>query len=309
MKQFLKTILLYAVVVATITVSVNAVYIQKKSDDTQKFKDVPYGIQISNFGSSHGRDGFNYSDVDNAVCFNFALSSQTPSYDLRIMKHYISRLESGGVVFLPVSYFSFFGPDEVEQDNFLSKNKRYYSFLPKGLIKEYDPTTMFFERYFPALATNGTGLFGILLLPSSEKSSWDSETNPTDAPSHALGRYQSHVVDRLDKAGNRIYNQNEISAFYEMIQLCKDNNIEPILITVPYLSEYQNTLQQNDPALFDNFHELVSEIQASTGVRYYDYSADERFSSRYDLFINTDHLNREGARQFTNILIEETLGK
>lgn len=308
MKRFLKTILLYAVVVAAITVSVNAVYMQKRSHDAKKFEDVPYGIQIANFGSSHGLNGFNYSDADNVVCFNFALNSQIPSYDLRIMKHYISRLESGGVVFLPISYFSLFGLDEVEQDNFLSKNKRYYSFLPKELIKEYDPATMFFEGYFPALATNGLGLFITLFLPSVENDG-AAEAPPQEAAQHALTRYQCHIKDLLDKDGHRIYNQEEISAVYEIIQLCRENSIEPILITTPYLSEYPNAVRENDPTFFQDFYGLIAEIQTKTGVRYYDYSLDERFSSSYHLFFDSDHMNREGARQFTNILIEETLGK
>ena len=94
-----------------------------------------------------------------------------------------------------------------------------------------------------------------------------------------------------------------------MIQLCRDKDIEPILVTTPYLAEYPNAAKENDPSFFNDFYGVIAEIQANTGVRYYDYSSDERFSSRYDLFINTDHLNREGARQFTNILMEEVLGK
>ena len=308
MKRFLKTILLYAVIVAAITVSVNAVYMQKRSNEAKKFENVPYGIQIANFGSSHGRDGFNYSDTEYSVYFNFALSSQLPSYDLRILKHYIDHIENGGFIFLPISYFSFFGYSETDQDDFLSKNKRYYSFLPKELIKEYDPITKFFECYFPAIATDGVDLFTTLFYHTSEDNR-DAEFVQTNASKHALSRYLSHVKNHLDIDGNRLYNQEEISAIYEIIQLCRERNIEPILVITPYLSEYPLTVRENDPDFFQDFYGVISEIQANTGVLYYDYSADERFSSRYDLFINTDHLNREGARQFTNILIEETLGK
>lgn len=42
---------------------------------------------------------------------------------------------------------------------------------------------------------------------------------------------------------------------------------------------------------------------------FYDYAFDERFSNSYNLFFNSDHLNKEGARLFTNILMDETVNQ
>ena len=43
------------------------------------------------------------------------------------------------------------------------------------------------------------------------------------------------------------------------------------------------------------------------GVEYYDYSLDKRFSRRYDLFMNGDHLNEDQARMFVDVLYEEII--
>jgi hypothetical protein len=48
-------------------------------------------------------------------------------------------------------------------------------------------------------------------------------------------------------------------------------------------------------------------VVENTGARYFDYSLDSRFSNRYDWFMNGDHMNREGAREFVDILNNEII--
>lgn len=305
MKSFLKTVLLYVGVLTILTALINYVYITRCESTTKKYKDVPYEIQICNFGSSHGLNGFNYIDQKEHICFNFALASQYPSYDYRILKYYSNHLNNeGGIVFLPISYFSLFGPRQEMTADFESKNRRYYDFLPAELIKQYNVKTKFFECYFPSLIANEK-LFTSLY--PKDDDDWSMITTPEQAESYAPLRYQTHVKECIDKDGRRIYNHEEIYAVYEMIELCRSHNQELILITTPYLHEYPDFIKRNDPDFFEDFYALISEIQANTGVRYYDFSTDDRFSHNYKLFMNVDHLNREGARLFTNILIQESL--
>lgn len=46
-------------------------------------------------------------------------------------------------------------------------------------------------------------------------------------------------------------------------------------------------------------------VCTQTGVEYRDFSRDERFKN-HELFRDADHLNDNGARAFTNIIIQET---
>jgi hypothetical protein len=41
------------------------------------------------------------------------------------------------------------------------------------------------------------------------------------------------------------------------------------------------------------------------GVSFTDFSRDQRFSGRDDLFIDSDHLNQTGRRLFTGIVVEQ----
>lgn len=136
---------------------VNAIFIYTSygknydGDYTDKFMEMEYGIQISNTGSSHGLRDFKYDDIKNYKCFNFALVSQSLSYDYELVSYYSDRLEDGGVMLIPISYFSFFGTDEMGDEDFKAKDKRYYKILPRDRIKGYDLKTDIFTKYLPAL--------------------------------------------------------------------------------------------------------------------------------------------------------------
>lgn len=104
-----------------------------------------------------------------------------------------------------------------------------------------------------------------------------------------------------------MFNEEEIDALYNMINLCNQIDATPILITTPFLSEYKNYASEKDPNLLRDFYGIISNVQQKTGVKYIDYSNDDRFTNKYNLFFNTDHLNRYGAKKFTKVLLEGTL--
>ena len=89
-----------------------------------------------------------------------------------------------------------------------------------------------------------------------------------------------------------------------MILLCREIGAVPVLITTPYLEEYLEEINANAPDFDEEFSAILSPILTETGTVYMDYSADLHFTTRKDLFMNADHLNKEGARQFTNLLLE-----
>ncbi len=310
MKRFLKTILIYAAVLSGLTLIVNQMYYirhTKPNNNTVKFSSVPYGIEICNLGSSHGLNGFNYVGTDK-VCFNFALGSQRLCYDSRLLRYYLSHLSENAVVFIPVSYFSFFGPEEEERPDFASKNRRYYDFLPGEYIIGYSIKEKIRECWLPALAfTADERLFDALFPHAAHTDNWSRTVSPEDAAKDGEKRYVDHVKNNLGADEKRLYNGGDISSLYEMISLCREKGIEPILVTTPYLSEYPDAIRESDPGFFTDFYAVIDEVQERTGIRYFDYSMDARFQSAYSLFMNVDHLNREGAKLFTDILIREAL--
>lgn len=276
-------------------------------DHTNKFKNVPDNIQICNLGSSHGLYGYNYEDIDEEyICFNFALVSQTLSYDYRILKNYQDKIGDGTVVFITISYFSFFGNSEIEDKDFESKNQRYYKFLPANLIKEYNFSTDLYVAKFPSVS-NSEKLINVFLGNSKDETEeyWYRTADTIDVDADANAAYERHLREnKLDENGNRIINQEEIDSLYAIINLCKSKGATPVLVTTPYLIEYTNDVKLESPDFYNDFYNIINKVTALTGVSYYDFAMDERFVYDYSLFINADHLNKEGARKFVNILIE-----
>lgn len=312
MKKFLIKVSIFILIILTITCLINFKYIKlNKTDvyDTKKFDNIPLLISICNFGSSHGQCGFNYEDVINQKCFNFALSGQFLSYDRRIFDYYKDHIRDGAVIFIPVSYHSLFGNDERTEPDFIDKNKCYYNILPSYMIKNYDLKTNIYMKYFPSLCDK-RGLLNVLMGKTKSKLSeiWQKTAENIDVKKDAEYKYNHHLIfNKLDENGNRIINYEEIDALKYMIKACKSIKASPILITTPFLHEYTDIINKNDSNFYKDFYGLIDKIVNETDVIYYDYSHDERFNNSYNLFMDSDHLNKEGARQFTNIIMNEVL--
>lgn len=315
MKKLIKKLLIFIITVLLIAETVNFAYMKRREPDpdgTNKFSSIPDKIQICNFGTSYG-GRFNYKDLENEYdCFNFALSSQSPSYDYRLFQYYGDHIVDGAVVFIPIAYFSLFGIEETRREDFLSKNGRYYSILPPSLIKEYDYRAGVYARYFPALTAN-TGKLIVTLLGETvrdnfeeyEKVTTDIEVGKTVKARvyHLLGDERVYY----DTDGNRIENREEIGALYALIRGCQEKGAIPILITTPHLHEFTDAVREVAEDFYDQFYAIIDEVVRDTGVDFYDYAFDERFVSEYSLFSDSDHLNKEGGRVFVDILMQETV--
>ena len=311
MKRFIAKILVFILIVGVISVIINFVYMKRDHSDPQnirKFQNIPSSIMVCNFGSSHGLYGFNYEDYRDVDCFNFALSSQVLSYDKRVFDEYKDNIANGAVVFIPVSYFSLYGNPETTDEGFLNKNKRYYQILPSEMIKEYDLKTDIYAN-FPSLSA-GVSLIKVLFYGRADtnEDTWTKVASDIDVKDDAEKACERHIIsNKLDENGKRILNQEEIGALKYLIGACYKNRYTPILVTTPYLSEYTDAIKNKDPDFLKGFYQQIDEIVEETGVSYYDYGFDDRFTSNYDWFMNSDHLNKEGARQFVNILMDEVV--
>lgn len=309
MKKFVLKILVYALCVSLFTLGVNRWYKNNNSDkdNTRKFQTIPENIQICNLGSSHGLYGFCYEDYDGQyTCFNFGMSEQRLSYDFRLLQNYRQHLQEGAVVFIPVSHFSLFGISEESSPSFAAKNKRYYKILPKELVKAYHWDTALYTKYLPVLSAYEDIFRSAIPIKEAESTDWERKASDIDLGKNVLSASEKYVItNQLDENGNRIYNQQEIDALYQIIALCRETNTRPILVTTPYLSEYSEAVRRAAPNFAEDFYGLLEEVTARTGAEYYDYSSDERFLGHYELFMDGDHLNRDGAKKFTNILMQE----
>lgn len=312
MKKVAKILIIYTVVISLIVGGLNFVYMRFMSveEDIRKFQNVPNHIKICNFGSSHGINSFNYENV-NQTSFNFALSAQYPIYDERVLGQYFNCIDENATVYLVVSYFSLYGIPEEDRDIFESKNKRYYHILSKDRIIQYSLKTDVYERYLPILTADEKIFENYFKNQTSDQDANKSKKTVKKDYQYfkndAQEKYQHHMIDdKLDEQGNLIINNEEIDAIYRMIELCRSKNIRAIMVTTPYTQEYRQEIEEKDSQFLQEFNSLVNEIASRTNTQYLDYSADERFQNNHELFIDSDHLNTKGAKQFTQILLDET---
>ena len=47
---------------------------------------------------------------------------------------------------------------------------------------------------------------------------------------------------------------------YDIIKLCRDHGLTPVLITTPMLSEYTDAVTENDPEFFGDFYGVIDEV-------------------------------------------------
>lgn len=303
MKKFIIKNILFACIIVTIIEICNWGYMRQDPYGTKQYKNMPDKIDVCNFGSSHSRCAFNYEDVENDIgCVNFGNTSQSHIYDYLILQAYQDQLADGGLAFITVSYHDFLGYDEIDDANFKSKNLRYYTFLPKEYIREYDSKTALGMKFTPCLFSDSLKHIIIGLLNYHPIITWEIQTTKEEVSEKAQLVAQSHIV-KFDENGNRVYNQQEIDSLYKIIELCKSKNVTPVLITTPLTKEYTDAIKSLDLDYYNEFHEIIEKIQADTQVEYLDFSEDKRFCEKYEWFIDCHHLNKFGAREFTNILL------
>lgn len=314
MKKFLAKFSVFCLILCVVVLVINIIYIKKteinynkiSNASYEKFETIPYNIEICNFGSSHGANDFYYDNIQNEyTCFNFALPSQTLSYDYRILECYKDHISKDALIFITVSYMSLYGIDETLYDDFYSKNKRYYHFLPKEYIKEYDFKTNVFEIYLPVLVQYDK-LVPSLMGDDDTLNDLERTANEIDMDRYVTEAYKRHLItNKIDNQGKRIVNGEFVESLCEMIDLCREIDAKPVLITTPYLREYTDIIEETSPTFFEEFYGLVNDIVKEKNVPYYDYAFDSRFMDDYSLFKDADHLNKEGALKFVDILMQE----
>lgn len=271
--------------------------------DAQKFKymdSVYNNIQISNIGSSHGEYGFYYEAMTKELgyeCFNFAMASQTYNYDYALLSMYKDHFAKDSILFIPVSYFSFNNEvtNETEQQSLSAK---YYTFLSPKYIPDYDPYVDIVTHHLPIL-TAGEDLAKIFpkLSLKAFAALGDNVPDANEFYQKALSRYQRHF-DNKDKN----FLDERIDNLYDILALCKENGITPVMITTPYTRFYSDMV---DEEFESEFYHIIYRIAEETGTPYYNYSEDERFTGHLEYFSDADHLNNEGANLFMEIIQKE----
>ncbi|MGL4999401.1 MAG: hypothetical protein ACRC5T_10575 [Cetobacterium sp.] len=275
-----------------------------KVDENNRFLRVPKNLKIINLGSSHGQYGFVYPKESNG--YNLGVSSQPFFYDEAILKKYKSNLQSGGVVLIPVSIFSFYMGDEINEFS-----EGYYSFLDYKEIYEGNKNQQELKKNFPLLY-NGNDLRAVIKYFITNISKGDFTPKEPIHPKNLtleekIVEADTTTARHLGVSDNKLNQPFEIAVnqVKDIITICKENNLIPILVTTPQTYLYNDRIGEKNYE--ERIYSKIKKVNESfqNELIYLDYSHDKRFENNLDLFADDDHLNRKGAEIFTKIVLED----
>ena len=283
----------------------NTNYFKNQFIQVEKFKNVPYNLEIINTGSSYAKYGFDY-DYTSLKGFNFGLQPQSLSYDFKILKQYTPNLKKDCIILitLPDLVFGFL---DYDNDN---NNTKYYNFLDTKEIIHYSKFKYLTRIIFPIIAAKRNIRY-ILKDVKKDDSFNQSENLMTeeqvekDALLRVEGWKKQFGLDSTITCNYPKELKNMFSVTTEllskMIDYCLDNELKPVLI-IPPTSKIINDMLSNkfmEECLYNNIKN--SNIK---GVPVLDYLYDERFED-YKLYINSDMLNKTGREKLTKTVIDD----
>lgn len=320
MKKFLVKVFILAAIVSTLLLCVNFLYVNtayyKNLNDMRKFSEVPEHIDVVNFGASHSACAFNWSGYTQFAGTNMALGSQTLVYDEALFRYYFDCLDENSTVLLEVMFKSLY---EKEQDTppYGTNITRYYQVLPKDFIRQWNLPDAVKYGYLPVLGNRQEAVANII----SEWFGGDGSAGElerqqqtgqvlTGEPTRVLDGWEEEAMNAEGKrraesfmaqSGNQEHGE-QYEALIRIIEKCKENNIQVILVTAPTLPCFYTGY---DKEFMDRFYQDMEEISQKYDIPYLDYTGDERFLADYRWYSDTDHLNGYGSRYFTQEFLKD----
>lgn len=229
-------------------------------------------IKNFNLGSSHSLCAF-ASNLSNNT--NLAENSQTFYYDYKVLNTYYDKIETGGICFLGISYFSFASKEYwLETDLF-----KYYKLLKIADFSGKAKIECLIYKYFP------------LIWSIYKKIKKERKIDE-------IKKYQGHVK-KLRENRNLEWN---LEIMNNIIKKCKEKSVKVILFTTPFEKEYNNYFDEN--LLANNFYKIIDKLKKEHDIIYLDFSKDYLNYNSND-FRDLDHLSKLGSQKFLEQMKKE----
>ena len=299
MKRFFVKLILIVVPFVLLLFVLNSAYKKsfywKARREQSKFLYVPDNIQLANIGSSQGICSFNYEDISDYKCFNFAVTWQHNRYNYYVLKQYVNKFAPEAVLLIPISYFDI---TRIEKDVY----ERYYGILDRVNFPEWDFKEHLQREVFPFFSTKEvwkrlrmTEQNSPLLVPPRVP------IPEEELQMQAQGTFFTWTEATEAEQGEKGFEYN-IKMLSSIIELCREHKIIPVLVSTPQIDELNILYTQTD--FFDTFYRFTDELKNKyPGLLYLDYSHNKEYSADSSLFGDVAHLNVYGAKEFTSQIV------
>lgn len=267
---------------------------RERNEETDKYRNMPETVTFAVFGPSHARDAFRAEDWGEGF-FNFAMSSQTPQYDLMLMREFSDKIAPGATVVLTVTHTSLLQKEK--EADFAVKQERYYRILSPENIVDCDLARWYLARFSPLLTTDVRDVLGAFLRPEALQPSSDElygkqTLTQAELPAERERVKRDHLRPEAADLTDRFPQEPAVE---EMLSLCRERGWKPVLVIVPYLRLYNECFPDD---VREATQDRVRSMAEAYGVPWLDCSQDADFAENFDYFKNIDHLNIAGANAF-----------
>ena len=230
---------------------------------------------------------------------NLANLNQDLTYDHRLLFHYIDSMPKLRRVFVTFTYFTLGyaleNTEEIWRSWFYERVWKLERTSPERNLKSYSWVALYQPRTALNFARNGFQNSAEQALSSTGFQSMDS--NRVFTPSLLSGKNAvdyHHGFFRFSSV-----EENKVRVF-EMAQLCRDRDIELIILLPPLHKTYRdqtlNWINGLNKKLLQNLREVKK-------VRVLDFSAHSAFEDA--CFFDEFHLNHRGAIQMSKLIHQE----
>lgn len=298
----------------------NDYYYMDVYGEVDAMKNVPYGITMVNFGTSHGLAAFQYpEDNSGEIRYNLALSGEDIYHDFQTLKQFTDHLAEGCIVALPTSYFSFCMSTDTPSQ------KRYYLYLDKEYIRDFSYETLINAKYLPVLRSGEFIIKNLIndqdidvggMMMNDGNNSENSQSGVLTVSAKAVEEQGDNIsaLQKMDEelayhAKGRVvswrsgymitgrkYMAENTEILAEMVEYCYNHGFKPVLVTTPIYKALNNEF--SDEELKECYFNNIDKVVEKTGVPYLNLSHDEVLSGNAEFFGNSDHMSDLGAEMF-----------
>ena len=312
-------VLLFVVIVLIALVVLNCLYkrtnaYRNQFVDIAKFKKLvtikDQSLDVVVLGSNAPKFAFDFSEIKDCACMNWAIGPETFEYDLIILKKFAYKLKHGAAVIWPVCPGKFF------LDKFKNKSEfvKYYRLLNRDEFPDYSKRQYITEYKYPLIfhpkrlkrllkdTKTDTRLaldFNPMGIKEIEKDAswwihgcWNPEFN-----------IDIENMVPLSETNRKAVKYN-ISVLKEAIEYCKQNGLRIVFAYLPLTRQLEDYFSSD--YVERQMTQYVKEAVGDSDIILADYMRDARFQDTA-YYINSFFMNRIGARKFTKAFIEENV--
>jgi len=311
LKKVFKKIFFFLALMIVLSFLVNRLLLfgLHKSDNYEfkKFYDIKenktyYSLLV--LGSSKARNHYNNTILDSSLNVkSFCIGSIASFLDVNkmMLEYYLKYNKPPKYLLLDLSIYSIQALDklpfiaqymgaldeDIIYDFLLKKDKSFW------LYKNIPLSGLLINRY--ALRES---LYSFRFFASASKSNETTGYIPLDGDFY--GKRYTKYQEYISKGPENISIDNEkIKNLYDIINICRDKNIKIVLVFSPIYNGFLNNIENRD-FIINTFKKAGIE----NNILFMDYSQNS-IGSQQKYFFDLDHLNREGADEFSKLLAKD----